>query len=496
MTQNDGKIIVHVDTDLEDIIPGFLESRRDDIISIQKALEQGDYDTIKVLGHGMKGAGGGYGFDEITNIGSSLEQAAKEKNSEEIRKCVNKLSNYLERVEIVYENTENPMILVVDDNYDNLTLLATLLRKRGYEVVSAENGVDALEKLNKNTIDVIISDILMPVMDGFRFCRECKKDDSLMKIPFIFYTATYIDKNDEEFARNLGAEKLLIKPSEQDELLGTLKTIIEDQKNALPVTPKTSIEDEEVFLAEYNKRLVIKLEKKVYDLKIETDKRMSALGELTEGVCHEILNPTNIISEHIQLLLMEAGKGSKEEEDLKSVREEIERIVSITDGLLRFSRQKEYETREVDINSLIEEAISIVEPCMEPDKIKVVRGLEFSLPTIKANSDRLRQVFLNMITNAGDAMPDGGTITVSTKNIEKGNAPFVRIEIKDTGYGIEKDKLNVIFDPFYSTKDVDKGKGLGLSTSYGIIRNHRGVISVESEVGKGSTFIIDLPVKD
>lgn len=104
MTQNKNeKVVVHVDTDLEDLIPGFLENRRNDIISMLKALEQGDYETIRVLGHSMKGAGGGYGFDAITDIGASLEQAAKDKNPEEIRKWINKLSTFLERVEVTYD---------------------------------------------------------------------------------------------------------------------------------------------------------------------------------------------------------------------------------------------------------------------------------------------------------------------------------------------------------------------------------------------------------
>lgn len=157
-------------------------------------------------------------------------------------------------------------ILVVDDNEDNRCLLDTLLRKSGYEVVSAGNGVEALERLRKDSFNMIISDILMPVMDGFRLCRECKTDDSLMKIPFVFYTSTYTDRKDEAFALNLGAEKVLVKPLEPNELLHVLKTILGDHRNALPVTQIISIENEEAYLTEYNKRLVGQLEKKVLDL--------------------------------------------------------------------------------------------------------------------------------------------------------------------------------------------------------------------------------------
>ena len=110
-------------------------------------------------------------------------------------------------------------ILIVDDIEENLYLLEVLLKGSGYEVVTAEDGVEALQKIKKETIGLIISDILMPRMDGFQFCRECKKDDSIKRIPFIFYTATYIDIKDEEFALSLGAEKFIVKPQKPEEFL-------------------------------------------------------------------------------------------------------------------------------------------------------------------------------------------------------------------------------------------------------------------------------------
>ena len=167
-------------------------------------------------------------------------------------------------------------ILVVDDNEGSLCFLKTLLGKSGYEVVSARNGVEALEKLKKNTIDMIVSDILMPEMDGFEFCRECKKDDKLQGIPFVFYTATYADEKDEEFALGLGAEKFIVKPCEISELLMVLETVLEGCRNAAPVASKISINDEETYLAMYNKRLVEKLENKVLDLEKEVYERKQA----------------------------------------------------------------------------------------------------------------------------------------------------------------------------------------------------------------------------
>ena len=121
-------------------------------------------------------------------------------------------------------------ILIVEDNDESRYLLESLLKGRGYDVISATNGVEALERLKKERFEMIISDILMPNMDGFRLCRKCKSDDTLRKIPFVFYTATYTDKKDEEFALSLGAEKFIVKPVEPDKFLEILEAVIEEHE--------------------------------------------------------------------------------------------------------------------------------------------------------------------------------------------------------------------------------------------------------------------------
>ena len=144
-------------------------------------------------------------------------------------------------------------ILIVDDLEENLYLLEVLLKGNGYKVIPAKNGVEALSKLRKESIDIIISDILMPRMDGFQLCRECKKDESLKKIPFIFYTATYTDKEDEKFALSLGAERFIIKPQEPEIFLKILKEVIEEYKEEIIIAPQEPIQAEEIYLSEYNK---------------------------------------------------------------------------------------------------------------------------------------------------------------------------------------------------------------------------------------------------
>jgi PAS domain S-box-containing protein len=156
-------------------------------------------------------------------------------------------------------------ILIVDDREENLYLLETLLKANDYKVVSAGNGIEALNELKKGSINLIISDILMPKMDGFQLCRECKSDDTLGKIPFVFYTATYTDKNDEEFALKLGAEKFIVKPVEPDVLINIIKGVIRDVEKSRTMPKKPVLKEKETFKL-YSERLVKKLEKKMLDL--------------------------------------------------------------------------------------------------------------------------------------------------------------------------------------------------------------------------------------
>ena len=170
-------------------------------------------------------------------------------------------------------------LLIVDDNGQNLYMLQVLLKGHGYEVVSAANGAEALEKARLDPPDMIISDILMPVMDGFTLCREWKKDEVLKAIPFIFHTATYTDAKDEEFALSLGAERFILKPMEPEVFVGTLRDIITEAEEGRLVAPREAIEEEPVYLKQYSERLVKRLEQQV--LELEEAKRVLE-REITE----------------------------------------------------------------------------------------------------------------------------------------------------------------------------------------------------------------------
>jgi PAS domain S-box-containing protein/putative nucleotidyltransferase with HDIG domain len=174
-------------------------------------------------------------------------------------------------------------ILIVDDQKENRYLLETMLKASGYEVASSSNGAEALKKLRADSFDMIISDILMPIMDGFQLCREVKGDEKLKDITFVFYTATYIDEKDEELALKLGADKFIRKPVEPDEFIKTIKGVGKDAEKGKIKAKKPPVAEEKEILKLYSERLVKKLEKKMLDLEREVFERKQAEESLQES---------------------------------------------------------------------------------------------------------------------------------------------------------------------------------------------------------------------
>ena len=219
--------------------------------------------------------------------------------------------------------------------------------------------------------------------------------------------------------------------------------------------------------------------------------KMASLGRLAAGVAHEINNPLSGILMFASMVLEELPEDDPHREDLQQIVKETLRCKEIVKSLLEFSRQSEIKIEPVDVNAIIEDELKFLEKQTIFAKVKIVKQLNPAIPKVRGNSGQLKQVFMNIMVNAADAMPDGGTLTIRT--YASPDLKKVYVEFTDTGVGIPKENLNKIFDPFFTTKPVGKGTGLGLSTSYGIIKSHKGNIEVESEVGKGTTFRIELP---
>jgi signal transduction histidine kinase len=222
---------------------------------------------------------------------------------------------------------------------------------------------------------------------------------------------------------------------------------------------------------------------------IQTEK-MASLGQLAAGVAHELNNPLGTIMMFGRILQKELTPNEQWQKDLTLIVQEADRAAKIVKDLLSFSRQTKIKPGQVDVNNSLEEALSLLVKQSLFHNIQVERRLDGSLPTTFADPDLLKQVFLNIILNAAQAMEGKGTLTIQTLKLEGDKG--IEIRIQDTGKGIPEEYMPRLFDPFFTTKE--KGTGLGLSLVYSILSKHKGTVRAESQLGQGATFIIDLPI--
>ena len=218
--------------------------------------------------------------------------------------------------------------------------------------------------------------------------------------------------------------------------------------------------------------------------------KLAAMGRLTSQIAHELNNPIYGIMNTLELLKSEVPPESKRRGILELSLSETVRLTEMLRSMLSFSKPEEEKRVPVKINGLIEGILLVMEKQMREANIRVTTAFSGEIPEIMASTNQMRQVMLNMIKNAKESMPSGGTLFVRTMRGD-GN---VRIIIRDTGVGIPEELKDKIFEAFFTTKQKIKGTGLGLSVCYGIVKGHGGEIEVESEVGKGTTFIINLPI--
>ncbi len=423
-------------------------------------------------------------------------------------------------------------ILSVDDKAENLYMLEALLRGHGHEVESASNGVTALQLAERCIHDLIISDILMPRMDGFQFCRELKKDERLRNIPFIFYTATYTDPRDAAFALSLGADRFLVKPLEPEAFMKAVDEVMAQKKETSTAPPPQEFpEDESIYLKEYNTRLIAKLEKKMLDLeaanralvediaerersaieranleeKLRQAQKMEAIGTLAGGIAHDFNNILAGILGFAELGVEEAADPRFSELHFKEILKAVQRARDLVRQILAFSRHREQDRKAIHLDETVQEALRLLRATI-PATIEIVTDLKPGTPSVLADSSQVHQIVTNLVTNGWHAIGDNtaGKITVELTEFQVDEdfslthpdlrpARYLRLSISDTGHGIPSETLARIFEPFFTTKAPGSGTGLGLSVVHGLMKSFDGAITVYSEPGRGTTFHLYFP---
>lgn len=405
-------------------------------------------------------------------------------------------------------------LLLVDDSPMNLdTLLATL--GNSYDLRVAIDGQSALALVEAGYHpDLILLDIMMPAMDGYKVCAQLKKNDQTCDIPIIFLTALDSDE-DEAKGLELGAVDYITKP---------FNPAIVRRRVQSQLELKHHREHLEHLVAQKTRELVATYAdlKNVHNQMLQQEK-MASIGQLAAGVAHEINNPAGFIGSNLGSLqnyvnklneglafmeqtlkkidnaeLQAEIKTKKRQLKLDFVQEDIydlineskdgiDRIATIVRNLKSFSRAENDRQEPIDLLEALESAINIA---WNEIKYKAKIKKEYqSLPLVTCFPQQLGQVFVNLLVNAAHAIEGQGVITVKTRQ-EKS---WAVVEICDTGSGIAEEHLEKLFEPFFTTKEAGKGTGLGLSICHDIIQKHRGLIEVDTTPGIGTSFTIKLP---
>lgn len=285
------------------------------------------------------------------------------------------------------------------------------------------------------------------------------------------------------------------------------ETCLQDHRNRpVPVQLSATVLMEETRIAGLvcflrDQRRIHRLQQEMADqVRLLHQDKMMSLGRLAASVAHEINNPLSGILNYIRLMLRTLGKGplSADKQNqftryLEVVETETDRCSAIVSSLLTFSRRSPISVGPVSINEIVNRSIMLARHKLELGDINLATRISDDLPEVSGDINQLQQCLLNLIFNAVDAMPDGGTLTLSTTSEEAPDT--VVVKVTDTGNGIPKEEIRHIFEPFYTTKHEGHGVGLGLSTTYGIIERHGGTLSAYSPAGQGATFEIRLPLQ-
>jgi signal transduction histidine kinase len=435
-------------------------------------------------------------------------------------------------------------ILVVDDDELGRSLVELHLLDAGFEVLCAADGAAALNSSRSEMPDVIITDALMPVLDGFELCRQCKMDSTIKHIPIIIYSGDYKQAEDIQLGLGLGAFRYLCKPSSAAIIVTAVNEALAESARMVAPGENSQLDEQMRLLRNYNEVLFKQLEAKMLQLQATIDahqkseqalkmmntqiiqqEKMASIGSLAAGVAHEINNPMGFITSNLTSLGKYADRLDEyiaalqqslfscpthpdiAEIDILRQKLKVDYIISdlrelvnesldganrvqrIVQDLKSFSRVDQVERCRTNLNEALATTINIAW-----NELKYITTLERDfreIPDILCYPQQLNQVFLNLLVNAAQAMETQGKIVVSTWSDDEN----VYVSVADTGKGMTEEVRQRVFEPFFTTKEAGKGTGLGLSISADIIRKHGGEISVASVIGVGTTFTVRLPVK-
>ena len=375
-------------------------------------------------------------------------------------------------------------IMIIEDEKNHFELMEHAIKKEFPDaVVDLCENVDAgLKRLEQTGRDIIIADYLLAGMSGLEFLQELKRRE--IDAPVIMVTGH-------------GDEGLAVKAMK----LGAFDYVVK-MGNFFEVIPQI------IRKAIYDRELKAKMreaeeEKEKLQAQLLQAQKMEAIGILAGGIAHDFNNILTAIQGYTDLAMMKMDEADPLYRDLKQIDLSATRAANLTRQLLLFSRRQPMEFTPINLNTTVDNLLKMLNRLIGED-ITIKTELEPELWTVKADAGNIEQAIMNLTVNARDAMPEGGTLTITTENVNLDEdycktytyarpGRFVCLTIEDTGIGMDKETIPHIFEPFFSTKGAGKGTGMGLSVVHGIVKHHEGWVNVYSEPGQGSTLKIYLP---
>ena len=383
---------------------------------------------------------------------------------------------------------EPPRILIVDDTPANLHILQLRLGTNGYEIITASDGEEAIAAARQHHPDLILLDMMMPEKDGLQACREIREHIPTQSIPVVLLTAR-ADEETKLAALSAGASDFLAKPFSTTELHVRIKNLVESHEYQRKLSKQNQVLDTTIEQLKETETQLVQSEK------------LASLGRMSAGIIHEINNPLNFATTGLFTLRNKGKFVAPEQQEeyreiLKDVEDGIVRVKNIVSDLRMFTHPETESRDQVEIAEVVTASLRFLSNEWK-DKVQIQKNLT-EHQTIWANKNKLIHVLVNLLQNSLDAL--------KTKQFVEPEKPAIWIEsraepcksvlvVRDNGTGIDSEHLDKIFDPFYTTKDVGEGMGLGLAICYRIIQDCEGRVSVRTEVGKFCEFTLEFPTK-
>jgi signal transduction histidine kinase len=368
-------------------------------------------------------------------------------------------------------------VFFLEDNPDDVELELHELRKGGFEVIYevARNRKEFFEKLPNLDADIILADYTLPDITGIEAIHICQ--EKKIDVPIIFITG-------------MGNEQIAVDSLRE----GAIDYILKKHIVGLSARVSRAVE----IWAERKAKEKAEAERQKFQQLLFQAQKMESVGRLASGIAHDFNNILTGILGFSELILQDTPKDAPSYERLKTISDLCKRAASLVKQLLIFGKRIPTKFKKANINSLIEETMGLIKHAIVKEGIEIRLNLNDDIPDILADIGQLSQVLINLALNATDAMAGKGILEFGTEKYciarHAGKTDeYVCLSVSDTGSGIPDNNIQNIFDPFFSTKEVGKGTGLGLTIVYSIVTDHRGWIIVDSELGKGTTFKIYLP---